>query len=72
LTSCLAEDGVRHAACRPADVAADGTFVLRNAYGPRLLSVVGTPARVVLDGRDITRVPTDFSAVSRPLRIVLT
>ena len=70
LTACLAEEGVRHAACRVADVAADGTFVLRNAYGRRLLRIAGVGARVLLDGREITRVPTDFSAASGLLQIV--
>ncbi|MDQ3172028.1 MAG: hypothetical protein M3Q55_18020 [Acidobacteriota bacterium] len=47
----------------------DGRFVLRNAYGPHLLDVgyergpgkLWGPARVLLDGRDITNIPTDFS-----------
>ncbi len=46
-----------------------GTFVLRNIFGPRILSCNITPAagspwwlsRVLLDGRDVTHVPTDFS-----------
>lgn len=70
--SCLAVEGVRRAACLAADEAPDGRFVLRNAYGPRLLTVVtrgadsasAARARVLLDGRDITNVPTDFSQVS--------
>ena len=48
----------------------NGRFVLRNAFGPHLLDVsygngLGRPwarARVFLDGRDITGIPTDFSA----------
>lgn len=47
----------------------NGTFVLRNAFGPRILKYGGGqepgrawwPARVLLDGKDITNVPTDFS-----------
>lgn len=53
-----------------ADGAPKGQFVLRNAFGPRVIRcgyrvAPGThwwPARVVLDGIDITNVPTDFSA----------
>jgi hypothetical protein len=48
----------------------DGTFVLRNAFGPRILKFghaqgpaaeAWWPSRVLLDGQDITNVPTDFS-----------
>jgi hypothetical protein len=53
-----------------ADGAPGGTFVLRNAFGPRVLRcgyslAPGShwwPSRVLLNGRDITNVPTDFSA----------
>ena len=53
-----------------ADGAPAGKFVLRNAFGPRILRcgytlAPGTwwwPSRVILDGVDITNVPTDFSA----------
>lgn len=46
-----------------------GRFFLRNAFGPRVLRAGYTPAdksrpapaRVLLDGRDITDIPTDFS-----------
>jgi hypothetical protein len=46
-----------------------GRFVLRNAFGPRVLRcgfglAPGSwwwPSRVLLDGRDVTNVPTDFS-----------
>jgi hypothetical protein len=46
-----------------------GRFILRNAYGPRILRTGYTsapgefwsPSHVFLDGRDITNVPTDFS-----------
>jgi hypothetical protein len=64
ITSCLAQEGVRFAACRPAEVTADGRFTLRNAFGLRLLDA-GRPARVLLDGRDITATPTDFSTLGR-------
>lgn len=58
-----------------------GAFILRNAYGPRVLRVGYTPtdgsppapARVLLDGRDITDVPTDFSEhEGSDLEIVIT
>ena len=58
-----------------------GRFVLRNAYGPRVLRIGYTPvaggpaapARVLLDGRDITDVPTDFSEhESSNLEVVIT
>jgi hypothetical protein len=53
-----------------AEGAPRGKFVLRNALGPRVLRCGYTlapgsrwwPSRVVLDGKDITNVPTDFSA----------
>jgi hypothetical protein len=46
-----------------------GKFVLRNAFGPRVLRAGYTrapgaawwPSRVLLDGVDITNTPTDFS-----------
>ncbi len=52
-----------------ADGAPGGKFVLRNAFGPRVLRcgyhrATGSrwwPSRVMLDGNDITNVPTDFS-----------
>ncbi len=52
-----------------ADGAAGGRFVLRNAFGPRLLRCGYTlapgarwwPGRVLLNGLDITNLPTDFS-----------
>ena len=52
-----------------ADGAPGGRFVLRNAFGPRVIrpgySLTGGvswwPSRVLLDGKDITNVPTDFS-----------
>lgn len=69
VTSCLADEGVRLAGCVAAQRLPDGRFVLRNAFGPRLLHVEdpSRPAasyvpQVMLDGRDITHVPTEFSA----------
>ena len=55
---------------RGADGAPGGKFVLRNAFGPRVLRCGYTlapnsrwwPSQVMLDGLDITNVPTDFSA----------
>lgn len=69
VTSCLETDGLRHADCRPAEGAPEGRFVLRNPFGPRVLraSCAGTGTaynapRVLLNGKDVTDVPTDFSA----------
>jgi hypothetical protein len=52
-----------------ADGAPGGKFVLRNAFGPRVVrcgytldhGVPWWPSKVTLDGVDITNVPTDFS-----------
>lgn len=65
--SCLEPEGTRLANCLPAEGAPGGRFVLRNAYGPRVLNVTYAgpriaPPRILLDGRDITGVATDFSA----------
>jgi hypothetical protein len=54
-----------------AEGAPSGTFVIRNIYGPRVLRcgydlAPGSrwwPDRVLLDGADITDVPTDFSTI---------
>jgi len=69
VTSCLEADGLQHADCRPAEIAPDSRFVLRNAFGPRVLraSCAGSGTlydapRVLLNGRDVTDLPTDFSA----------
>lgn len=66
VTSCLDADGLKHADCRPAEDAPGGRFILRNAFGPRLLRVPHSPLysrpRVWLNGTDITNTPTDFSA----------
>ena len=64
-----------------ADGRAGGAFVLRNAFGPRILRVYyfspdrsrWWPLRVLLDGQDVTNVPTDFSEhLDGRLEIVLT
>ena len=69
VSACLVQEGVRRAACRPVQISADGTFVLRNAFGLRLLE---GPRGVFLDRKDITRVPTDFSTLGKAnLEIVL-
>src|SRR5687768_5693529 len=71
----LALEGTRP----PADMAADGTaggrFWLHNAFGPRVIrtnyrlsGVQWWPTRVLLDGVDITNVPTDFSSVEKSER----
>ena len=65
----LAIDGLPMVAGLGAEGGPGGTFVLRNAFGPRVLRcgyipVPGShwwPSRVILDGRDVTNVPTDFS-----------
>ena len=66
----LALDGLPELNSRIADGAPGGRFVLRNAFGPRVLRcgyalAPGSkwwPSRVTLDGVDVTNVPTDFSA----------
>jgi hypothetical protein len=66
----VAVDGEGYLSSRSADGAPGGTFVLRNVFGPRVLRcgyILAPghrwwPSRVLLDGRDITNVPTDFSA----------
>ena len=65
----LALDGMPSLNGKVADGAPAGRFVLRNAFGPRVLRCGYTlaagsrwwPSRVVLDGVDVTNVPTDFS-----------
>jgi hypothetical protein len=65
----LAIDGFPVVASVAADGAPDGTFVLRNAFGPRVLRTgyspvpasMWWPSKVLLDGKDVTNVPTDFS-----------
>jgi hypothetical protein len=65
----VAVDGQPMVSARAAQGGPNGTFVLRNAYGPRVLRcgyALGPDAspwwfsRVVLDGRDVTNVPIDF------------
>lgn len=69
VNSQLALDGLGFAGSKGADGAPAGTFTLRNAFGPRVLRCGYTlapnswwwPSRVLLDGVDITNVPTNFS-----------
>jgi hypothetical protein len=66
----LALDGLHFLGSTGAAGAAGGKFVLRNAFGPRVLRCGYTlapnskwwPSQVILDGVDVTNVPTDFSA----------
>jgi hypothetical protein len=66
----LALEGAGYLGSMSAEGAPGGTFVLRNAFGPRVVRCGYTrapgsnwwPSRVLLDGRDITNIPTDFSA----------
>jgi len=66
VASCLDADGLKHADCRPAEGAPGGRFILRNAFGPRILRVPHGPLysrpRVLWNGADVTNIPTDFSA----------
>jgi hypothetical protein len=65
----LALDGKPMLTGTVADGAPGGKFVLRSAFGPRVLRCGYTlapgskwwPSQVILDGVDITNVPTDFS-----------
>ena len=65
----LALDGMTFLGSLGADGAPGGKFVLRNAFGPRVLRCGYTlaagsrwwPSQVRLDGVDITNVPIDFS-----------
>jgi hypothetical protein len=67
--SFLAIDGESQWPFMAAEGGPGGTFVLRNAFGPRVLrfnyrAVPGSmwwPSKVILDGKDVTNVPTDFS-----------
>lgn len=69
VSAFLALDGMPFWHSTVADSGPDGTFVLRNAFGPRVLRCGYTlvpghswsPSRVILDGLDVTNVPTDFS-----------
>lgn len=73
ITSCLDVDGVRYVDCRSASVATDGTFELKNPFGPRILTAgPGRTIKVLLDGRDVTHSGVDFSAHSRAdLQVIL-
>ena len=67
--SLLALDGQPQWVFTTAEGGPAGTFVLRNIFGPRVLRfgyvvVPGSmwwPSKVILDGKDVTNVPTDFS-----------
>ncbi len=69
ISAYLALDGMPMMPGTGADGAPGGKFVLRNAFGPCVLRAGYSlapghswwPARVLLDGVDITDVPTDFS-----------
>ena len=69
VTAFLALEGAPLWIGTSADGAAGGRFLLRNAFGPRVVrpgyslepGVSWWPSRVLLDGTDITNVPTDFS-----------
>lgn len=77
----VASDGAGFLGASTAEGASGGRFVLRDVYGPRVLRcgyrLDGRsrwwPGQVLLDGVDITDVPTDFSAVQgRRLEVVFT
>jgi hypothetical protein len=69
VSAWLALDGMTFLGSRGADGARGGRFVLRNAFGPRVLRCgyelapdsKWWPSQVTLDGVDITNVPIDFS-----------
>jgi hypothetical protein len=66
----LAVNDMRYLGSRGAEGAPGGKFVLKNAFGPRVLRCGYTlapgskwwPSQVIIDGLDVTNVPTDFSA----------
>ena len=66
----LAVEEIAYLGSTVAEGASGGKFVLRNVFGPRVLrcgySLAADsrwwPSQVILDGMDITNVPTDFSA----------
>jgi hypothetical protein len=77
----LVASGARYLGSEVGEGAAGGKFVLRNLYGPRVLRCGYTlapgsrwwPANVLLNGQDITDVPTDFSTVKNAkLEVVFT
>lgn len=69
VSALLALDGMTFLGSRGADGAPGAKFILRNAFGPRVLRSGYTlaagsswwPSQVMLDGVDITNVPIDFS-----------
>jgi hypothetical protein len=73
----LAATGASFLGSQGAEGAPGGKFVLRNVYGPRVLrcgyTLAGAsrwwPAGVLLDGKDITDVPTDFSKLKDEQRL---
>jgi hypothetical protein len=81
VTAFVAADGAGFLGASTAEGASGGRFILRDVYGPRVLrcgySQDGRsrwwPGHVLLDGVDITDVPTDFStAQGRLLEVVFT
>jgi hypothetical protein len=77
----IAVDGLEIMTNGVTEGAPGGRFILRNAFGPRVLKFgyrvptgpMWWPARVLLDGRDVTNVPTDFSEhPNARLEVVLT
>ncbi len=63
----------------PVGVAPDGTFTLKDVFGPRLLRIARLPAswalkQTLLDGKDITDASFDFRGADRPheLRLLIT
>lgn len=70
VNAVLALEGLPMLTATLAEGAPGGKFLLRNAFGPRVLRCGYTlapgsrwwPSRVLLDGVDVTNVPTDFSA----------
>lgn len=80
ISAYLALEGQPPLAGMAADGTEGGRFWLHNAFGPRVIrtnyrvsGVLWAPTRVLLDGIDITNVPTDFSAgEKRELEVVFT
>jgi hypothetical protein len=73
VNACLALAGTGLLDCAASEPQGEDGFVLRNAFGPRVLRVGYSlapgspwwPSRVLLNGRDITNAPTDFTAHDR-------
>ena len=81
VSAFVAVDGAGFLGASTAEGASGGRFILRDVYGPRVLRCGYRqdgrsrwwPGHVLLDGVDITDVPTDFSAAQgRRLEIVFT